>query len=75
MTSTFAPGREAASFAAATGCALAATRIALSDFRSYRQSELCGDRRPVVLWGANGIGKTNVKIFDLHVLQETSQAE
>jgi DNA replication and repair protein RecF len=31
----------------------------LSEFRSYAQSELCVDARPVVLWGANGIGKTN----------------
>lgn len=60
MTSTFAPGREAASFAAVDGCQLAVTRVALSDFRSYAQSELCVDGKPVVLWGANGIGKTNL---------------
>ena len=60
MTSTFAPGREAASFAAPDGCALAVTRVALTDFRSYAGGELCLDASPVVLWGANGIGKTNL---------------
>jgi len=60
LTSTFAPGREAASFAAPGGCALAVTRVALTDFRSYVWGELCVDASPVVLWGANGIGKTNV---------------
>src|SRR5205085_12080519 len=44
----------------AARCALATTRVALTDFRSYAQSEMCVGAVPVVLWGANGIGKTNL---------------
>ena len=39
---------------------MAATRIALQEFRSYTQSELRADAGPVVLFGGNGIGKTNL---------------
>jgi len=41
-------------------CALAATRVGLSNFRSYERAELCVDATPVVLAGANGTGKTNL---------------
>jgi DNA replication and repair protein RecF len=40
------------------GCWLA--RLALSEFRCYQAAELQVDRRPVVLAGANGAGKTNL---------------
>jgi DNA replication and repair protein RecF len=40
--------------------ALALRRIVLSDFRSYRHAELAAPARPVVLYGANGAGKTNL---------------
>src|SRR5215813_278380 len=40
--------------------ALALRRIALSDFRSYRRTELAAPAKPVVLFGANGAGKTNL---------------
>ncbi len=39
---------------------MAATRIVLQDFRSYAQSELRAHARLVVLYGGNGIGKTNL---------------
>ena len=35
-------------------------RLALTDFRSYARLRLDVDARPVVLFGANGAGKTNV---------------
>ncbi|MCY4405048.1 MAG: DNA replication and repair protein RecF, partial [Rhodospirillaceae bacterium] len=38
----------------------ALTRLALTDFRSYRAVRLAMDRRPVVLTGSNGAGKTNL---------------
>ena len=60
LSSGFAQARKSACFAATGDCALAATRIALTDFRSYAESELCVDPCPVVLSGANGIGKTNL---------------
>jgi len=44
----------------AQACALAVTRIALTNFRSYASSELDVDAVPVVLAGANGTGKTNL---------------
>lgn len=50
-------GQRAAS-RAQPGCWL--TRLSLSNFRSYAAAELRVDRRPVVLAGANGAGKTNV---------------
>ena len=39
---------------------LAATRIALTNFRSYARSDLRTAAAPVVLAGANGTGKTNL---------------
>jgi len=44
-------------FAAACGCALAVTRIILTNFRSYAGAELRVEAGPVVLAGANGTGK------------------
>jgi len=38
----------------------ALTRLALTDFRCYRQLRLGTDERPVVLTGPNGAGKTNL---------------
>ena len=38
----------------------ALTRLALTDFRSYRAVRLAMDPRPVVLTGPNGAGKTNL---------------
>ena len=46
--------------AGAHACALAVTRIALANFRSYASAELQVDASPVVLAGANGTGKTNL---------------
>jgi DNA replication and repair protein RecF len=40
--------------------ALAATRIGLTNFRSYARTELKIEAVPVVLAGANGTGKTNL---------------
>jgi DNA replication and repair protein RecF len=60
LSSPFADLCEAAGIAAAPGCALAATRIALQGFRSYAQSELRVHAGLVVLYGGNGIGKTNL---------------
>jgi DNA replication and repair protein RecF len=61
LSSPFADPCETAPFAVADTCALAATRIALSDFRSYATTELSlGGPAPVVLCGPNGIGKTNL---------------
>jgi len=39
---------------------LAATRVALTNFRSYARTELTTQALPVVLAGANGTGKTNL---------------
>lgn len=39
---------------------LALTRLTLSHFRSHRRTELSLDPRPVVIFGANGAGKTNL---------------
>lgn len=39
---------------------LAVTCLALSHFRSHTHLSLSLDERPVVLFGANGIGKTNI---------------
>ena len=36
------------------------TRIALAEFRCYREAVLEIDARPVVLAGPNGAGKTNL---------------
>ncbi len=47
-------------FAAGPRCSLAATRVALTNFRSYSRAELHVEAAPVVLSGANGIGKTNL---------------
>ena len=35
-------------------------RIVLTQFRSYERAEIVVDARPVVLTGANGVGKTNL---------------
>lgn len=40
--------------------ALAVTRVALTNFRSYAAASLEAGARPVVLAGANGAGKTNL---------------
>ena len=47
-------------FAAASGCALAVSRITLTNFRSYASAELGVESVPVVLTGPNGAGKTNL---------------
>lgn len=60
LSSPFADLSEAAGIAAAPGCTLAATRIALRGFRSYAESELHVHAGLVVLYGGNGIGKTNL---------------
>src|SRR5260370_287889 len=52
--------RPADPFAVAGARALAATRVSLNNFRSYRIAELQLEGRPVVLAGANGTGKTNL---------------
>ena len=52
--------------AAVGGCALAVTRISLTNFRSYARTELRVAGWPVVLAGANGTGKTN--LYRLHVV-------
>jgi DNA replication and repair protein RecF len=39
---------------------LAVTRLALTDFRCYRQARIAVDGRTVVLTGPNGAGKTNM---------------
>ena len=39
---------------------LAVTRLQVSHFRSHRQARLRTDERPVVLFGRNGAGKTNL---------------
>ena len=46
--------------AAVHNCALAVTRISLTNFRSYGHAELEVAAWPVVLAGANGTGKTNL---------------
>ncbi|MHA1523842.1 MAG: DNA replication/repair protein RecF [Alphaproteobacteria bacterium] len=38
----------------------ALTRLALTDFRNYSHIDLALTGEPVVLWGANGAGKTNL---------------
>ena len=50
-------GRDAPAPAAARH---ALTRLALTDFRSYRSARLVMDRRPLVITGPNGAGKTNL---------------
>jgi DNA replication and repair protein RecF len=47
-------------FAGKRACALAATRVSLTNFRSYARAELQIAPQPVVLAGANGTGKTNL---------------
>ena len=47
-------------FAAVDRCALAVNHIILTNFRSYSRAELSVGACPVVLAGANGIGKTNL---------------
>jgi DNA replication and repair protein RecF len=44
----------------APACGPALTRMRLVNYRSYSEAELRVDRAPVVLFGANGIGKTNL---------------
>ncbi len=43
-----------------TGLPLWLRQLAVTDFRSYRRSTLSCAARPVVLWGENGAGKTNL---------------
>ena len=50
----------AAGPAAPAAARFALTRLVLTDFRSYRAARLAMDRRPLVLTGANGAGKTNL---------------
>ena len=40
--------------------ALWLARLALTDFRCYARAQLESDRRPLVLTGPNGVGKTNL---------------
>ncbi|HXJ01552.1 MAG TPA: hypothetical protein VNH44_10030, partial [Micropepsaceae bacterium] len=47
-------------FAGERNCVLAATRVSLTNFRSYAGAELRVPATPVVLAGANGTGKTNL---------------
>ncbi len=54
------PQPAAGPSAEAVAPALAVRRIALSDFRSYRRAEIAAPAAPVVLYGANGAGKTNL---------------
>ena len=56
-TTRVVTGRPAPAPAAAR---YALTRLALTDFRSYRAVRLVTDRRPLVLTGPNGAGKTNL---------------
>ena len=58
VQTTHAATRRAAPTPATSRHAL--TRLALSDFRSYRAVRLVVDSRPVVLSGPNGAGKTNL---------------
>ena len=57
QTTQAATGRDAPAPAAAR---YALTRLALSDFRSYRALRLDMDERSLVLTGPNGAGKTNL---------------
>ena len=54
------PQSAAGASAEAAAPALALRRIVLSDFRCYRRAELAAPAAPVVLFGANGAGKTNL---------------
>ncbi len=58
VTTTHAAAGGAAPAPAAARFAL--TRLALTDFRSYRAARLAMDPRPLVLTGPNGAGKTNL---------------
>jgi DNA replication and repair protein RecF len=51
---------ETGAAAAPAGPALAIERLALKDFRCYREAAIETDPRPVVLTGPNGAGKTNL---------------
>ena len=53
--STLEPGHNGAA-----GTGVGVTRLTLTSFRSYTRLRLDLDRRPVVLTGANGAGKTNL---------------
>ena len=60
---TSAPPASATGLTAETGGrvpALSVRRLRLNAFRNYAQASLDPDRRPVVLTGANGAGKTNL---------------
>jgi len=48
------------SSAAPASAGMTLSRLVVTDFRSYAQSELRLDERPVVLTGENGAGKTNL---------------
>lgn len=39
---------------------LAILSVGLSHFRSHRQTRIEADDRPIAIWGANGVGKTNI---------------
>jgi DNA replication and repair protein RecF len=54
------PHPAAGRSAEAAAPALAVRRIVLTDFRCYRRAELTAPAAPVVLYGANGAGKTNL---------------
>ncbi len=56
---TAEPPAAAAEVARGAGT-LAVTRLMLTDFRCYEAARLETDRRPVVLTGRNGAGKTNL---------------
>ena len=55
-----ARSRPEDAFAAASGCLLSVSHIALTNFRSYAKAELDVEAVPVVLTGPNGAGKTNL---------------
>jgi DNA replication and repair protein RecF len=56
----FAEAQERRSRAGATADRVGVTRLAMSDFRNYREAKLTLGTAPVVLTGPNGAGKTNL---------------
>ncbi len=42
------------------GAAFYVSRLGMTSFRSYDAAEVVSDGRPLVFWGANGAGKTNI---------------
>src|SRR5215470_2288293 len=55
-----AEAQEAFSSAGAAVKHVGVTRLALTDFRNYREARLTLGTEPVVLTGPNGAGKTNL---------------